>query len=199
MVTDDLLKGPRLRLTALRPDDLPSIARWHEDGAFMRLFDARPANPRDEASLSRWLEEHQRSSDAFLFGIRPLAADTLLGYIELDGILWNHQTGWITIGIGDPTQRGKGYGREALTLVLRFAFQEVNLHRVQLTVFAYNAPAIALYEKVGFRREGVLREFMHRNGRRYDMYLYGLLRQEWEALQAERAAPPGANTIPREG
>jgi RimJ/RimL family protein N-acetyltransferase len=199
MVTDDLLKGARLRLTALRPDDLSSIARWHEDAAFMRLFDARPASPRDEATLARWLEEHQKSTEAFVFGIRPLEADTLLGYAELDGILWNHQTGWVTIGIGDPAQRGKGYGREALTLVLRFAFQEVNLHRVQLTVFAYNAPAIALYEKIGFRLEGVLREFMHRDGRRYDMYLYGLLRQEWEAREAERAALLGAITVPQEG
>ena len=61
------------------------------------------------------------------------------------------------------------------------AFGELNLHRVQLTVFAYNERAIALYEKLGFVREGVYREFMACDGVRYDMYLYGLLRREWEA------------------
>jgi RimJ/RimL family protein N-acetyltransferase len=66
-----------------------------------------------------------------------------------------------------------------MRLALDYAFSELNLHRVQLTVFAYNARAIALYEKLGFVREGVYREFLHRDGVRYDMYLYGLLRREW--------------------
>ena len=57
----------------------------------------------------------------------------------------------------------------------------MNLHRVQLTVFAYNERALALYERLGFQREGVYREFIQRDGVRYDMYLYGLLRREWEA------------------
>ncbi len=65
-------------------------------------------------------------------------------------------------------------------LILKYGFNELNLHRIQLTVFEYNERGIALYEKLGFRREGVFREFMLREGRRYDMYLYGLLRREWE-------------------
>ncbi len=52
---------------------------------------------------------------------------------------------------------------------------------MQLTVFSYNTRAIALYEKLGFQREGVYREFIQRDGARYDMYLYGLLRCEWKA------------------
>ena len=59
-------------------------------------------------------------------------------------------------------------------------FDELNLHRVQLTVFDYNKRAIALYEKLGFQHEGTFREFLHRDGRRYDMHLYGLLRREWQ-------------------
>ncbi len=59
------------------------------------------------------------------------------------------------------------------------------LRRVQLTVFSYNERAIALYEKLGFRREGAFREFLQRDGKQYDMYLYGLLRREWEALYGQ--------------
>jgi RimJ/RimL family protein N-acetyltransferase len=118
--------------------------------------------------------------NGYLFAIRPLDADDLLGYVELDGILWAHQIGWLGIGIGEPGNWGRGYGYEALRLALDFAFHELNLYRVQLTVFEYNERAIALYEKLGFRREGVFREFVHRDGRRYDMLLYGLLRREWE-------------------
>ena len=70
---------------------------------------------------------------------------------------------------------------EALRLMLRFAFHELNLHRLQLTVFAYNEAAIRLYERLGFQREGAFREYLLRDGKRYDMLLYGLLAREWEA------------------
>jgi RimJ/RimL family protein N-acetyltransferase len=82
---------------------------------------------------------------------------------------------------GDHQDWGKSYGGEALHLLLDHAFGELNLHRVQLTVLACNEPAIALYEKLGFVREGVYREFLLRDRIRFDMYLYGLLRREWEA------------------
>jgi RimJ/RimL family protein N-acetyltransferase len=68
-----------------------------------------------------------------------------------------------------------------MRLLLQFAFGELNLRRVQLTVFSYNTAAIRLYEKLCFQREGTFREFLQRDGQLYDMYLYGLLRREWEA------------------
>jgi RimJ/RimL family protein N-acetyltransferase len=71
---------------------------------------------------------------------------------------------------------------------LRFAFHELNLFRVCLTVFSYNAAAIALYEQLGFTREGTYREHIERDGQRYDMVLYGLLRPEWEKMQGSGGA-----------
>lgn len=175
-----LLHGRRLRLTALTQEDLPTIARWQHNSAFLRFFDALPAYPRSEASLAQWLQGRQKEKNAFLFAVRPLDENTLIGYVELEGILWSHQVGWASIAIGDPSHWGQGYGTEAMQLLLAFAFDELNLHRVQLTVFSYNRRAIALYEKLGFRHEGTYREFMQRDGRRYDMLLYGLLRSEWD-------------------
>ena len=183
MVPSNLLRGAKVRLTALTSADLPMIARWHQDADFLRLFDALPAYPKTETALARWLEERHKATDAFLFAVRLLESDDLIGYLELDGILWPHQVGWVSIAVGERAQRGKGYGYEAMQLALAFAFHELNLHRVQLTVFSYNQRAIALYERLGFQREGTEREFLQRDGQRYDMYLYGLLRREWEARQ----------------
>ncbi len=177
----NLFCGERVRLAACTPDDLPTIARWYEHSAFPRLLDAAPAHPKSAAELARWLEERQGATDGVLFGVRPLDGDDLLGLVELDGILWAHGTGWLSIGFGDPARWGQGYGTEALGLALAFAFDELNLHRVQLTVFAYNERAIALYRKLGFAQEGVYREFLRRDGARHDMLLFGLLRREWEA------------------
>jgi len=181
MLGDNLLAGTVLRLTALRPADLPIMAAWYNDAGFLRLYDARPAYPKSEETLREELDEGRKKSDAFVFAARLLDGDELIGFVELDGILWPHRVGWLGLGIGERANWGKGYGREMLALALRFAFAELNLHRVQLTVFSYNTRAIALYEKAGFHREGTFRQFMQRDGQWCDMYLYGLLAEEWGA------------------
>ncbi|MFN2157525.1 MAG: GNAT family N-acetyltransferase, partial [Anaerolineae bacterium] len=73
---------------------------------------------------------------------------------------------------------GKGYGSDAIRTLLRFAFDEMNLHRVQLTVYEDNARAIRAYEKCGFRHEGRLRDAVYRKGRYYDMLLMSVLSGE---------------------
>ncbi|MFN8448131.1 MAG: GNAT family protein [Anaerolineae bacterium] len=179
----NLFLGERVRLTALRPDDAQTLARWYEDGEFSRLFDASPAYPKTESSLIKWMETTDRDRDAVALGIRSLYSDELIGYVDIDGIQWTHRCGWLAIGIGNPANRRQGYGTEAMRLVLGFAFNELNLHRLQLSVFAYNEAAIRLYEKLGFTREGAFREYLLRDGKRCDMLLYGLLASEWAARQ----------------
>jgi RimJ/RimL family protein N-acetyltransferase len=176
----NVLRGERVRLTAMTERDVPIVAGWQNDGEFLRLYDAVPAAPRSEARIAEWLSGSQKRADGYLFGIRPLLSEDLIGYIEFDGILWNQGTGSFSIAIGDPTRRGQGYGTEALRLAVRFAFEELNLHRLEITVFSYNRRAITVYEKLGFRHEGTHREFLYRDGLRHDMLLYGLLRREWD-------------------
>ncbi|OQY22846.1 MAG: GNAT family N-acetyltransferase [Anaerolineaceae bacterium 4572_32.2] len=181
MTISKLLCGDRVRLTALNTSDLPTLVHWFEDAEFMRLYDARPARPKSEAELGRWLEELHKAKDDFAFAVRPLDSQDLIGYVELDGILWPHGVCGFSIGIGERSHWGQGYGYEAARLALAFAFGELNLHRVTATVFSYNKRSIALFEKLGFQREGAFREFLQRDGKRYDMLLYGLLKHEWEA------------------
>jgi RimJ/RimL family protein N-acetyltransferase len=87
----------------------------------------------------------------------------------------------VGIGIGEAEYRGKGYGTDAMQVILGFAFRELNLHRVSLSVFEYNPRAIRSYEKAGFRHEGRLRAEINRDGRRWDVLMMGILRTEWEA------------------
>lgn len=181
MTATSLFYGERVRLTALRPDDAQTMARWYEDGEFGRLFDANPSFPKTDTALSRWMDNTERDKDAFALAIRLLYSDDMIGYVDIDGIQWTNRCGWMAIGIGSPANRRKGYGKEAMQLALRFAFHELNLHRIQLSVFSYNEAAIRLYEGLGFQREGVFREFILRDGQRYDMILYGILAREWAA------------------
>lgn len=184
MTFPDILRGSRVRLDAIRRDDLATIARWWSDGVAQRRYDAIPAMPRHEGQLESWLEAPREPSADYRFAIRTAPDDALVGTVHIDGILWNQRVGWVSLLIGEADARGKGLGHEAMTLALRFGFHELNLHRLQLTVFSYNTPAIALYERLGFRHEGTFREFVERDGTRHDMLLYGLLRPEWEASRA---------------
>jgi RimJ/RimL family protein N-acetyltransferase len=179
MTVASLLVGERLRLIALQTGDAATIERWYQDSDFVRQFESAPAMPRTAESLGRWIEEEHRKTDSFLFAIRTLDTDTLIGLLHLDSAMWHHRSIWLAIGIGDAAYRGRGYGYEAMRLALQFAFDELNMHRLQLTVFNYNTPAIELYDRLGFTREGVFREAIMRDGQRYDMYLYGMLAHEW--------------------
>jgi RimJ/RimL family protein N-acetyltransferase len=82
----------------------------------------------------------------------------------------------VGIGLGDRNYWGRGYGTEAMRLVVNYAFAELNLARVGLEAFAYNTRAVRSYEKVGFSLEGRQREQMRRDGRRLDVVRMGILR-----------------------
>jgi RimJ/RimL family protein N-acetyltransferase len=183
MIPENIFVGQQVRLTALTQDDLNTVALWYQDAGYLRLLDAAVAKPKSRGELQRWLTQAHEARDGFVFGIRRLEVDALIGYVELDGILWNQQTGFIALGIGERDNWDRGYGTEALQLAMRFAFDELNLHRVSLNVFSYNRRAMALYEKLGFRQEGLQREVVQRDGRRHDLVWYGLLRREWEERQ----------------
>jgi RimJ/RimL family protein N-acetyltransferase len=183
-----LLRSTRVRLTALDESDAPTIARWYKDAAYLRLQDTNAAIPRTAADISAEITAERKADDIIVLAIRLVDSDELVGTIGFYEIEWSNQVAWLGLGIGDRSNWGRGYGSDAMQLALRYAFCELNLYRVQLTVIDYNARAIALYEKSGFKREGVFRQFGQRDGRRYDMILYGLLRPEWESHQ--RSQPP---------
>ncbi|MGE8203116.1 GNAT family N-acetyltransferase [Heyndrickxia sp. NPDC080065] len=171
----------KVKLAALLEEDLEKIPAWYNDTEFAHLFDALPAAPKTKSQLDKWYESFSDSNSQYLFAIKTVNTNEFIGYIEVSDILWNHRVGWLAIAIGEKNQRGNGYGYESLKQALNFAFYELNLHRVQLTVFSYNKPAIALYKKLGFQQEGIYREFIHRNGETHDMLLFGLLKREWES------------------
>lgn len=179
MIINKLLVGKKVRLTSFKEEYLPIFESWYNDTAFLRLYDVVSAFPKSKAQLQEMIWDTQKSNDKYIFAVKSIEEDKLLGVTGFENILWNNGTAVVYIGIGDESFRGQGIGKEALALTLEFGFQELNFHRIQLTVLSYNKPAISLYESLGFKKEGVYREFIHRDGNRHDMYLYGILRNEW--------------------
>ena len=173
-----LLKGENLSLGALKKQDIDVLAGWYENTDFLRFYDFHPAIPKTREQLKKIYETG--ATDVFVpFAVRLNQTGEIIGLIEIDGISQSNGFAWISIGFGDNSHRGKGFGYEALSLAVEFAFMELNLHRLQLNVIEYNSAAIRLYEKIGFTKEGVYREAVHRDGKRHNLLLYGLLRKEW--------------------
>ena len=184
---DNLFQGSLVRLAALAEEDAAVMVRWSEDPVYLRLQDSNAARPQSAAEIAADISKLAGEPNSLTYGIRTLAEDRLIGTVGLWEIEWSNAVAWLGIGIGQRDDWDKGYGSDALRLILAYAFRELNLYRLTLTVLAYNGRAIRLYERAGFQREGVFRQFGQRDGRRYDMYLYGLLRPEWQA--------PGATPI----
>ncbi|MBI3241637.1 MAG: GNAT family N-acetyltransferase [Chloroflexi bacterium] len=175
-----LLRGELVRLTASNPDaDTELIAGWFQDSEFARLLDSAVARPLTIQSIREELDEEPKPF-GFPFVIRTLAEDKLIGFVGLWAENWTHGDAWLGIGIGERDYWGKGYGADALRIALHYAFTELNLHRVSLSVFAYNTRAIRAYEKVGFVVEGRMRQLLYRDGERWDEVVMGALKEEWE-------------------
>jgi len=167
--------GKKVRLTSMKKGDLPTYRAWNSIESFGRYYNASPIREESEKNAEILIEEH--SDRTFRFAIRPIDSEDFLGLCAIEDIVWPHRVGWVSIALG-PDYHGKGYGKEAMELLINYAFNEVNLHRIQLSVFSYNDSAIKLYESLGFTHEGSFREWLQRDGKRHDMHLYGLLATE---------------------
>jgi len=175
----ELLSGPNVRLTAIKDSDLEIIENWFNDVQFLRFYDMVPALPKQQTEVKKLVDSYLDSPEKYIFAIRLKDSGELIGISGFDEIIWSNGVATLFIGIGDNRFTTKGFGKEALQLLLDFGFNELNFHRIQLNVLSYNEIAINLYEDLGFVKEGTYREFILRDGKRFDMYLYSLLKEEW--------------------
>ncbi len=180
-----LLTGKLVRLTTVNADtDAGIIARWSSDSQFWRLVHTTPALP--ELSRERKQRIEEDGLDVKSLAIRALADDRLIGLIGLYTIYSLHGEAFLGVHIGERDYWGKGYGTDAVRVVLRYGFEELNLQRVSLSFLEGNDRAMRSYEKCGFRYEGRERQAWGYDGRRWDEIYMGLLREEWQAMNDER-------------
>jgi RimJ/RimL family protein N-acetyltransferase len=190
-IQTQLFESQDVRLGPIDHEKDPEIeSRWTHDSEFMRLMETAPARPMSAAMLKKQYEKLEKQveddKNLYHFMIRARTDDRLIGKAVIQWIEWTNGNGFIRLGIGAAEDRRKGYGTQALRMLLRFAFAELNLFRVTATAPEYNEGAIALLEKFGFTREVCRRSALERDGRRWDLYIYGLLRDEWQ-ISANKA------------
>ena len=183
-----VLVGERVRLRPLEERDLDPLERWWSDPEW-QVFQQQTVRPQPSGPgrdlFRRWSTNDSGSGVGF--SIEALEDGRLLGHFTLWGAALPARSATLGILVG-PDHVGRGYGTDAVRVVAGFGFRVMGLHRIGLAVAAFNARGRRAYEKAGFRVEGVRREAVFLDGRFTDEVLMSLLRHDWEALEAARAA-----------
>lgn len=172
-----------IRLRTVEREDIPTFVRWFNDPEVRRYL--LMFEPMSKAKEERWFEARLDRTDDYLFGIEVPAGDGWqhIGNVGLHRVDWVNSNCIFGIVIGEPEFWGKGYGTKATRAALHFAFDTLNLHRVELEVFAFNRRAMRAYEKAGFRLEGTRREAIYQDGAYQDEHVMAILRQDLERGQ----------------
>ena len=170
------LEGDLVRLRAREETDLEPFYRWINDWQTIKFLGQR--YPRSRDFERKYLTAGDPGFAHAQFIIETLAAGRAIGWLGLHGTAPENREASLGIAIGEPDFLDGGYGTDAMRTACRFGFDMMNLHRIDLTVFDWNTRAIRVYEKVGFRTEGVIRDGMFKGGRWNNLVLMGLLKGE---------------------
>lgn len=174
-----MLNGKKVYLTAVSKSSIEQLRSWRNDPELRQYF--REFREISDAAQEKWYQDKVLGNDKQVdFEIRSIPEDKLIGHCGLYYINWLNRTAELTIYVGDPEYKYKGYGADALRVLMDYAFFTMNLNRVWCEVFSNNG-AIHVYRKIGFIDEGTLRKHHYENGKYLDCHLLGLLKDEWVA------------------
>lgn len=181
------LQSERLGLRAPERHHVDHFLRWLNNPEVYQFIQRyKPLGRIEEEELLQNM--HKRAEDAmFVIEVRePGGSGLPIGSCGLHRLNLPNRSAELGILIGEKEYWGRGFGREAMNLLCSYGFQQLNLNRIGLEVYEYNARAIRCYERVGFRLEGRRREARFWDGRHWDVLQMGILAREWrERLAGE--------------
>ncbi len=179
-----MILGKRVRLRAIEEADLPRFTAWLNDPEVIENLTLQV--PLSMAREMDWFENMKRrpaEEHPMVIEANLPEGWTPLGNIGLHSIDWVNRNSEVGIFIGEKRCWNQGFGRDAMRLMLRHAFNNLNLNRIYLRVFEFNLRAIHSYENAGFKLEGRLRQDRFMNGEYCDTLIMGVLRSEWQDVE----------------
>ena len=175
------LQGKLVRLRSFEPEDEAIVFAWVNDPEVQEFHGTR--YPRSHASIRRSGEDASTIKySSGTFAVEALDDAKLIGEVWIGAERPECRSAEVAITIGDKSRWDGGYGTDAMRTICRFGFEMMNLHRIELHVFAENGRARRAYQKVGFKEEGLLRDSVYKYGKYIDDVVMGLLEGEltWE-------------------
>ncbi len=174
------LMGEKIYLRPVCKDDLDCLQRWANDPETRKLIGE--VMPTGVVETEKWFEELIDDESRVWFVIVLRENNKIIGETGLLRMSHPWRATDLTMIIGEEDERGKGYGSEAINLLLDFAFGSLNFHRIAIGVVGFNENAIKFYERVGFKKEGVQREGYFYNHQYYDFVMLSILAREYRAM-----------------
>jgi ribosomal-protein-alanine N-acetyltransferase len=174
----------RVYLRSLETEDYKKTHEWRKDPGYREgvLSMKRYTSEETEQKwIQQAIESHERG-EAIRLGVVLKDTDELIGLVYLTEVNHVHKrarSGW---WIGPPEYRGKGYMTEARRQLLQYAFNELDLRRIEARILEGNESSKRSAEKGGFTKEGVLRKYVYKNGQENDVGVYSILRSEYREM-----------------
>ncbi|MHA1720138.1 MAG: GNAT family N-acetyltransferase [Promethearchaeota archaeon] len=176
-----MFKGKKVELGPLKKQYIPIYVKWFNDPEMLQyLTMIKPMNLENE---EEWYQNAIKNPNRVYFAILNIEGGRkiLIGNcgVEID---WRNRLGHLGITIGEKEYLGKGFGTEAMQLLVNYCFEDLNMHKVELKVYDFNTRAIKSYEKIGFKEEGILRQCHYVRGKYVDLIAMGILKNEWKKI-----------------
>ncbi len=174
-----VIAASRVVLRWISEDDIDGLFKVFSDPQVMRYWSSGPlANREAAAALQREIADSNEKESMFKWGLVLRESNSLIGTATLFNLSLDNGRAELGYAMGSAHWR-KGYMNEALQALVAHAFEVMNMRRLEADVDPRNAASIRTLERLGFQREGFLRERWHVNGEIQDAFFYGLLRREW--------------------
>jgi RimJ/RimL family protein N-acetyltransferase len=171
--------GEKVKLRAYKREDVPLACDYMNDSELKAHLGTDVPYPMTFDQELKWYESLANAKDNYSFAIEDLETGKYIGGCGINDVNWLSRVATIGIFIGDKSYWSKGYGTDAMQVLLKFVFEQMNMNKIKLFVFQFNKRAQKCYEKCGFKVEGVLRQELFRDGKYYDEIAMGILREEW--------------------
>jgi RimJ/RimL family protein N-acetyltransferase len=174
------LEGKRIELRPHARENYHLYAKWYGDPEIWHLTSWAPS-PLSRSAVERLFEDREISQTDDSFAIHIKGNDEPIGVISLTNKAEANESADLSVIVGNQDDRHQGYGTEAIDRLLRYAFEELGLNRIGLSVFEFNKKAVSAYEKLGFVEEGRFRQGIKRRTGFHDAVLMSILKAEWES------------------
>jgi RimJ/RimL family protein N-acetyltransferase len=177
------LVGKKVRLRVVEKKDIPNILKWFNDPEVIQYLQFYL--PLTEEMEVKWLERVNTSGNDIVFVIEAVAEDGKfkpIGTCGLHEINWKDRKATAGIAIGEKEFWNGGRGTEAASLLVEYAFCQLNLNRIGSSVYDFNERSLAMQKKIGFQIEGRRRQAVFKNNRYADEIILGLLKKKWKRV-----------------
>ena len=182
-----MFEGEKVRLRSVELSDLDDIMKYWNNLKLRRFLNTvLPISRGEEEEWIRSTWKSKKEGKEFIFTIEKLDTNKFLGMSGLHNVDWINRSAELGIAIHAEENWNKGYGTDAMKVLLKFGFDYLNLHRIELNVFVFNKRALRVYEKVGFKQIGRRRKSLFREAQYHDEILMDILRDEWVEMHKKK-------------